>query len=311
VTLQDGLQRLQPEPVFAFVGERRVNLGKSPRRLLSADRACWLRLATCSTQAFNVLPRPMACAATFTVSCSRWLSVVVVTALACVAEAQTGALAQPDLAVVAARVVSLTNTLRARNELGKVDIEPQLSRAAQEYAEFMADNDRIAHDADGRTPAERVKAAGYDYCMVAENVEYVVNSLGFSTEQLAARLVQNWEKSPEHRRNLLLEPITEIGVGVAQSVRSRRYYAVQLLARPRIAALNFEVANRAGVSVEYEVSGERFELPVLVTRLHSRCAQATLRLLPAEAGTTPITVKSGAHYVVDRTESGQVRMRAE
>jgi uncharacterized protein YkwD len=254
----------------------------------------------------------MASAATLTASCSRGLWVIVVAALACAAEAQTGALIPPDLAVVAVRVADQTNALRARNELGRVDIEQQLSRAAQEYAEFMAENDRIAHDADGRTPAERVKAAGYAYCMLAENVEYVVNSLGFSTEQLATRLMQNWEKSPEHRRNLLLEPVTQIGVGVAQSARSRRYYAVQLLARPRSAAINFEVANRAGVPVEYELSGERFALPPLVTRLHSRCAQATLRLLPAETtGEVSIAVKSGAHYVVDRTEAGQVRLRSE
>jgi uncharacterized protein YkwD len=239
------------------------------------------------------------------------LTLLLLIVTACAVDAQIASPSPPDLAVVAARVVDQTNALRARNALGRVDIEPQLSRTAQEYAEFMAENDRIAHDADGRTPAERVKAAGYDYCMVAENVEYVVNSLGFSTEQLAARLMQNWEKSPDHRRNLLLEPITQIGVGVAQSARSRRYYAVQVLARPRAAALNFEVANRAGVSVEYELSGERFALPLLVTRLHSRCAQATLRLLPAEADEAAVTVKSGAHYVVERTEAGQIRLRME
>ncbi|HTN48712.1 MAG TPA: CAP domain-containing protein [Burkholderiaceae bacterium] len=214
--------------------------------------------------------------------------------------------------VVTSRVVDQTNSLRARNGLGPVRIEPQLSRAAQDFAEFIAASDRIGHDVDARTPAERVKAAGYEYCMLAENLAYVVDSLGFTTDQLAARLMQGWEKSPQHRRNLLLVPVTEVGVGLALGARSGRYYAVQLLARPGSAALHFEVANRAGVPVDYELDGDRYALAPLVTRLHTRCAEATLQLLGTDAARDiSLTVQNGSHYGIGRDDSGRLRLRLE
>src|SRR5262249_26200706 len=155
----------------------------------------------------------------------------------------------------------------------------------------------------------RVKASGYSYCMVAENLAYVVDSLGFTTEQLAARLMQSWEKSPAHRRNLLLAPATQIGVGVAQSPRSRRFYAVELLARPSSAALHFEVVNRAGTPIEYVVDDDHYALGPLVTRLHSRCTDATLRLVGTEALLeSQVAVHGDSRYVVDRDEAGSLRL---
>ncbi|HZF80939.1 MAG TPA: CAP domain-containing protein, partial [Rubrivivax sp.] len=92
--------------------------------------------------------------------------------------------------------------------------------------------DRYGHQADGREPSQRVEAAGYEWCMVAENIGWQYDSRGFDTASLARRLVDGWEKSPPHRANMLDKRPRDIGIATAQSPRSGRHYGVQLFARP-------------------------------------------------------------------------------
>ena len=194
---------------------------------------------------------------------------------------------RPDLPAVAVRVIDLTNAFRTRNGLLPVSIEPRLSHAAQDFADILAAKDRIGHEIDGRAPAERAGAAGYRHCMVAENIAYLFDSVGFTTEQLAARLLQGWEQSAEHRRNMLLAPVMHIGVGIAQNADSGRYYAVQLFGRPSSAAIRFEVVNGADVDLRYELDRETFDLAPRVTRTHTRCIDASLAILRRSRAIVP------------------------
>lgn len=218
----------------------------------------------------------------------------------------------PDLPAVAIRVIDLTNAFRTRNGLLPVSIEPRLSRAAQDFADVLAAKDRLGHDIDGRAPTERVDAAGYRHCMAAENIAYLFDSVGFTTEQLAARLMHGWEQSAEHRRNMLLAPVMHIGVGVAQNAGNGHYYAVQLFGRPSSAAIRFEVANGADVDLRYEVDREAFDLAPHVTRTHTRCIDAALAILAPESGERPgIRVRDGAHYVIVRDPAGQLQLQMQ
>jgi uncharacterized protein YkwD len=61
---------------------------------------------------------------------------------------------------------------------------------------------------------------------VAENVGYQLNK-----PDPAGSMMQGWEASPGHRRNLLLADVTELGVGAAQG-KSGRWYFVQVFGRP-------------------------------------------------------------------------------
>ena len=45
--------------------------------------------------------------------------------------------------------------------------------------------------------------------------------------------VEGWERSAAHRKNMLDRDATEIGVAVAHSPRTGRYYGVQVFGRPR------------------------------------------------------------------------------
>jgi uncharacterized protein YkwD len=236
----------------------------------------------------------------------------VVATLTTTTDAQNPQPPRPDLSLVAPRVIDQTNALRSSNGLAPVVDEPRLARAAQSFAEFIASTDLYGHTADGRNPGDRALTASYEYCVVAENLGYVFDSAGFTTEILASRLVDGWKKSALHRKNMLLAAATEIGVGVAESARTRRYYAVQLLGRPRNAAMRFEVVNRTGTAVNYKIHDEAFNLAARVTRTHAWCTDGTLRLIGNDATDDDgLTLRNGARYVVTRDASGQARLHIE
>ena len=245
------------------------------------------------------------------VAIARMLIAIAAVVMAATVSAQSSRARMPDLSEVGPQVIEQTNVLRLRNGLGPVKPDARLSEAAQKFADFMANTERYGHEADARAPSERTAAAGYEHCMVAENIGYIFNTSGFSSEQLASRLIDGWTKSPGHFRNMLLSEASDIGIGVAQSERSQRFYAVQLFARPDSASTRFEVANRADTPVRYEVDGEAFDLPVRVTRTHTRCADVTLRILSPDEmdGTTRVRARNGARYVVSRDPSGRFSLQ--
>lgn len=139
---------------------------------------------------------------------------------------------RPDLAAVERLVVTGANDFRRGEGAAPLAVDAKLSAAARGLAAHMARTDRYGHEADGRTPAQRVQAQGYTWCMVAENIAMQYYSGGFATDELAQRFVQGWVDSPGHRRNLLERDATQTGVAIAHSARSGRYYAVQVFGRP-------------------------------------------------------------------------------
>ena len=136
--------------------------------------------------------------------------------------------AEPDALRVARVVVAEANHARDRAGAPSLVPDAKLIRAAQSFADFLARTDRFDHDADGRTPMQRLAAAGYRGCRFAENIAYEFSSRGFESEALAKALVRDWMESKGHRRNLLDARLRDTGVGIAQSAKTRRWYAVQV-----------------------------------------------------------------------------------
>jgi len=206
-----------------------------------------------------------------------------------------------------------SNELRAASGWKPLSSEPRLSAAALRFAQYMAETDRYGHEVDGRQPAERARAQGYDHCLTAENIAFASSARGFQADELAQRLFDGWVQSPPHRRNLLDGDMTEAGMAVAQSARSGRYYAVQLLARPKSLAVRITLTNRSRDTVQYELGGERYELKPNVIRTHDRCRRALLSLtaegLDAPSA-KPIQVTHGARYRIDDAGDG-IRLRQE
>jgi len=129
-------------------------------------------------------------------------------------------------------VIEATNAFRASR--GRAALQPAVSliRIAQGHARNMArqdrygDSDRNGHVLDGRDMEYRIRTGGYAFGRVAENVGYQLNR-----PDPVASMMQGWRESAGHRRNMLLEDVTQIGVGAAQG-RSGRWYFVQLFGRP-------------------------------------------------------------------------------
>lgn len=177
-----------------------------------------------------------------------------------------------------------------------MSVDSTLEKAARGFADFMSRTGKYGHGADGRRPPERAEAAGYDACIVAENIAYAYRSSGYGTGELAEQFVDGWKNSPEHRKNMLARPVTQTGVAIAQG-KDGRHFAVQMFGRPKSAALRFSVRNRASAEVSYRAGARSFSLPPRAVRTHTVCEALQLRIaLPGESFAGRIT--DGARYTV-------------
>jgi hypothetical protein len=138
-----------------------------------------------------------------------------------------------DEARVDAHALELVNRARAvPQRCGRREMPPAaplrlaapLNEAASVHARDMAKHHYFEHqDHDGRTPADRVRATGYEEQLVGENIAYGA----LSTEDAIA----GWLRSPGHCENLMNPNFQEMGVAFAreQGARSDVYW-VQVLA---------------------------------------------------------------------------------
>lgn len=218
----------------------------------------------------------------------------------------------PDLTRVQHLIVEITNRFRREHGRGELRRNPKLEASARAFARYLAENDKFSHTADGRQPWQRTAAQGYKDCIVAENIAWELNSQGFSTRGLARALMTGWEKSPPHRRNLLDPDLDEIGVSVAYSQSSGRYYAVQDFGRPKSEEITFEITNDSPTTVSYSVDGKDFSIKPRYTVTQYRCRPPTLKVrLPRKAEMGESSAKKplvfhphrNAHYLI-RTDSG-------
>jgi uncharacterized protein YkwD len=226
-------------------------------------------------------------------------------AAACQTTALAGAQGGVEAGKAASAVVELANTFRQSQNRPPLKRNDALTATARDFARYMADTGKYGHHADGRTPSQRAAAHGYAYCSIAENIEYQQRSSGFTTQGLAQALVEGWESSPPHRRNLLDPDLSETGAGVAQSERTGRWYAVQLFGLPRSAQTSVSITNRADSAVSYRIGNRTFELTPRMTRTHKRCGATTV-VVQWPGGQPPSTLEphGESHYVVEHAAGG-------
>ncbi len=219
----------------------------------------------------------------------------------------------PDLNRVATLIFEGTNRFRHLHGVPELKLNPELGKAARDFAGYLAKTDKFSHTADGRQPAQRAAAAGYDYCIVAENIAWEFNSAGFGSRELAQAFLTGWKNSPGHRRNLLDPDVTEIGIAVARSDKTGSFYAVQDFGRPKSAAIIFQVTNETDAVARYRVGDRSFTLPPGVTRTHERCRPAELDFQgagdsPAPEGSREFHPANGQTFAVRGDAAGGYRM---
>jgi uncharacterized protein YkwD len=108
---------------------------------------------------------------------------------------------------------TLINTYRATKGLKPVRINVALTEAAKAHSRDLAKWDRISHfGSDGSNPWDRVKRAGYNAKVAAENVGTGQASL--------EEVFKGWQESPSHNKNLLLSDATEMGIALVQDPKT-------------------------------------------------------------------------------------------
>lgn len=138
------------------------------------------------------------------------------------------AVARPGPAALAA--LDLINAARADHGCPPLRLDARLTAAAERQSRSMARAHILSHtDPDGSTPAARVRAAGYVYLMVGENIT--------ANSDDPRDAVATWMNSPGHRANILTCAYRETGIAVADgdggaATRGYGAYWTQVFAMP-------------------------------------------------------------------------------
>jgi uncharacterized protein YkwD len=111
------------------------------------------------------------------------------------------------------RARDLINKYRREKGLKPLALNAQLSEAAKAHSRDLAKWDRISHyGSDGSNPWDRVKRAGYNAKVTAENV---------GTGQIDfAEVLRGWKDSPGHNKNLLMSDASEMGLALVQDPKT-------------------------------------------------------------------------------------------
>ncbi|WP_107814520.1 CAP domain-containing protein [Celeribacter persicus] len=119
----------------------------------------------------------------------------------------TAATATPGAMEQEAQIIALINAERARQGRSPLSYNAALTTAAQWHTGDLAARNGLSHTGrNGSTVGDRVRAAGYSYCYVSENL-----SVGYPSAQQA---VQGWMQSKGHRANLLNGEVQDVGIGI-------------------------------------------------------------------------------------------------
>lgn len=133
--------------------------------------------------------------------------------------------AKVDLGPIEKKIFDLTNAARKKEGLAPLKYNMVLAKPAQSHSENQAKQRKMTHELDGKNVGDRVKAAGYQYGMVGENVAYGSGPIP------AEQIFEGWMNSPGHRANILRKEYTEIGLGHGVAATGEVYYT-QVFGRP-------------------------------------------------------------------------------
>lgn len=131
--------------------------------------------------------------------------------------------------VAQSAIFSGTNVYRQQKGLTPLRQSAAASQVAQAYATYLARTRKTGHGADGRNPAERLRAAGVKFCKFrGENWHQSwTRPKPASASAAAAKAMRFWKTSPGHER-ALRSASTEIGVGIAGWRHGNQWYYVEV-----------------------------------------------------------------------------------
>lgn len=106
----------------------------------------------------------------------------------------------------AARAIELTNAERRKNGLSDYQVDDQLSKVATMKSDDMQQNNYFSHTSPTHgSPFVMIRDQGVSYSAAGENI-----AQGQTTPE---QVVKSWMNSEGHRKNILSDNFTHIGVG--------------------------------------------------------------------------------------------------
>lgn len=131
-------------------------------------------------------------------------------------KAPTGALSDRDYSTTrldVERARELVNAYRKEKGLRPLKLQASLTEAARVHSRDLAKWDRISHyGSDGSNPWDRVKRAGYNAKLAAENVG--------TGQANIEEVMKGWQASPGHNKNLLLADAEHMGIALVQDTKT-------------------------------------------------------------------------------------------
>lgn len=114
-------------------------------------------------------------------------------------------------------VIDLTNAYRAQHGCPPVVVVSELMTAARQHSQDMAQNNYFSHTGrDGSEPWDRMLRAGYRWRSAGENIA--------AGQRSSAEVMDDWEHSDGHRKNIVNCGFRDIGVGRAASADGTVYW---------------------------------------------------------------------------------------
>jgi uncharacterized protein YkwD len=121
------------------------------------------------------------------------------------------------------QVIDLTNAERKKKDLPPLKFNQVLCEVARAHSANMVKQAKVEHKLDGKSPYDRIKAAGYRYMVAGENLARA----DVTVEEVMAA----WMASKDHRDNILDAEFTEIGIGLVRDEQNTYY--TQVFAKPK------------------------------------------------------------------------------
>jgi uncharacterized protein YkwD len=162
-------------------------------------------------------------------------------------------------AIYTAFLVELTNSDRAKENLGTLSTSALLIEAAKRKAEDMSKYSYFAHNSPrGITPWHWFDEVGYTFVYAGENLAVDFNE--------TAAVERAWMRSPTHRENILNKNFTEIGIATADGVLDGKptIFVVQMFGKPAAAAETRVAA--VAVASENQISSSTQNMPSVPER---------------------------------------------
>jgi uncharacterized protein YkwD len=131
-----------------------------------------------------------------------------------------------EMAIDTSQALRLVNDYRQLKGLKPLTFDDSLAIAAAALAGDMAKHNRLSHTGpNGAGLAKRLKDAGYNFGLAAENIGAGQNSV--------PELIDTWKNDPSQSRNLLLPDATQMGIGYKyrSDTNYKTYWTLVIAAR--------------------------------------------------------------------------------